>query len=82
MAWRERAVLAGVRGGRELTAEGRKGIGGGGGNSLFSLRSHSCIRQNVWTCAPMHVGRPSASELTRAIQIETAVGCHLSGWLK
>lgn len=74
-------MLAGVRGGRELAAEGHKGIRGGE-NSLFSLRSHSCIRRNVWTCAPMHVGRPSASELTRAIQIETAAGCHLSGWLK
>lgn len=47
MAWRERAVLAGVRGGRELAAEGHKGIGGGWKFSVFiaitQLYSSECL---------------------------------------
>lgn len=43
----ERAVLAGVRGGRELAAEGRKGIGGGWKFSVFiaitQLYSSECL---------------------------------------
>lgn len=45
-------MLAGVRGGRELAAEGRKGIGAGGGNSLCFHCDHTAVF--VGMSGPVH----------------------------